>query len=90
MTHVTTTSMDLCIILFTFSSILSRARLAVFSMLRRIVTFAEASGISTVLIQVFIRFIMPIAGRRPIRYDRSGSFLAISWLAAISFALAHD
>ncbi len=89
MTHVTTTSMDLCIILFTFSSILSKARLAVFSMSRRIVTLAEASGISTVLMQVFIRFIMPIAGRRPIRYDRSGSFLAISWLAAMSFALAH-
>ena len=89
MTHVTTTSMDLCIILFTFSSILSKARLAVFSMSRRIVTLAEASGISTVLMQVFIRFIMPIAGRRPIRYDRSGSFLAISWLAAMSFELAH-
>ena len=84
-----TTSMDLCIILLTFSSILSRARLAVFSMSRRIITFAEASGISTVLMQVFMRFMIPIAGRRPIKYDRSGSFLAVSWLAAMSFALAY-
>lgn len=75
--------------LLTFSSILSRARFAVFSMSRRIVTLAEANGMSTVLMQVFIRFIIPIAGRRPIRYDRSGSFLAVSWLAAMSFALAH-
>ena len=76
-------------ILLTFSSIRSKARLAVFSMSRRIVTLAEASGMSTVLMQVFIRFVIPIAGRRPIRYDRSGSFLAVSWLAAMSFALAY-
>lgn len=75
-------------ILLTFSSTLSKARLAVFSMSRRIVTLAEASGMSTALMQVFIRFIIPIAGRRPIRYDRSGSSLAVSWLAAMSFALA--
>ena len=75
-------------ILFTFSSILSRAEFAVFSMSRRIVMLAEASGISTALMQVFIRFMIPIAGRRPIRYDRSGSFFAVSWLAAMSFALA--
>ena len=86
-TQVTTTSMDLCIMLLTFSSILSRARLAIFSMSRRIVTFAEASGMSTVLMQVFIRFMIPMAGRRPIRYDRSGSFLAVSWPAAMSFSL---
>lgn len=84
-----TTSMDLCIIVLTFSSILSRARLAVFSMSRRIVTLAEASGMSTVLMQVFMRLMIPIAGRRLIRYDRSGSFLAVSWLAAMSFALAN-
>lgn len=84
-----TTSIDLCIIVLTLSSILSRARLAVFSMSRRIVTLAEASGMSTVLMQVFIRFMIPIAGRRPIKYDRSGSFLAVSWLAAMSFALAN-
>lgn len=76
-------------ILLTFSSILSRARLAFFSMSRRIVTLAEASGIITVLMQVFIKFIIPIAGRRLMRYDRSGSFLAVSWLAAMSFALAY-
>ena len=76
-------------ILLTFSSILSRARLAFFSMLRRMVTLAEASGMITVLMQVFIRFIIPIAGRRLMRYDRSGSFLAVSWLAAMSFALAY-
>ena len=76
-------------ILLTFSSILSRARLASFSMLRRMVTLAEASGMITVLMQVFIRFIIPIAGRRLMRYDRSGSFLAVSWLAAMSFALAY-
>lgn len=65
-------------ILLTLSSILSRARLAVFSMSRRIVTLAEASGMSTVLMQVFIRFMIPMTGRRPIRYDTSGSFLAVS------------
>lgn len=75
--------------LFTFSSILSRAELAVFSMSRRIVILAEARGISTALMQVFIKFKIPIAGRKPIRYDRSGSFFAVSWLAAISFALVQ-
>ncbi len=84
-----TTSIDLCIILLTFSSILSRARLAVFSISRLIVTLAEARGISTALMQVFIRFMIPIAGRRPIKYDRSGSFFAVSWLAAMSFALEY-
>lgn len=88
-THVMTTSMDLCIMLLTFSSILSKARLAVFTMSRRIVTLAEASGMRTVLTQVFIRFSIPMAGRKPIRYDRSGSFLAVSWLAAMSFALTQ-
>ena len=77
-------------ILLTFSSILSRARLAIFSISRRIITLAEASGMSTVLMQVLIRFMIPIAGRRPIRYERSGSFLAVSWLAAKSFALASS
>lgn len=81
------TSIDLCMRLFTFSSILSRAKLAIFSISRRIVILADARGISTALMQVFIRFMMPMAGRRPMRYDKSGSFLAVSWLAAISFAL---
>lgn len=75
-------------ILFTFSSILSKAKLAVFSMSRRIIMLADANGISTALMQVFIKFMIPIAGRRPMRYDRSGSFFAASWLAAMSFALA--
>ena len=42
---------------------------------------------STVLMHVFIKFMIPTAGRRPTRYDRSGSFLAVSWLAAMSFSL---
>ena len=87
MTHVIATSIDLCMILLTFSSILSIARFAVFSMSRRMVTLAVASGINTVLIHVFIRWSMLIAERRPIRYERSGSFLAVSWLAAMSIAL---
>ena len=78
MTHVITTSIDLCIILLTFSSILSMATLAFLSMSRRIVIFAEANGTSTALTHVFIKFMIPIAGRKPIRYDRSGSFFAVS------------
>lgn len=87
MIQVIATSIDRCIMLFTFSSILSIARFAVFSMSRRIVTLADANGIRTVWTQVFIRDSMLIADRRPIRYERSGSFLADSWLAAMSFAL---
>lgn len=41
----------------------------------------------TLLMQVFIKCMMVIAERRLIKYERSGSFLALSWLAAISFAL---
>ena len=76
-------------ILLTLSSILSIARFAVFSISRRMVMLAVASGISTVLIHVFIRWSMLIAERRPIKYERSGSFLAVSWLAAMSIALTH-
>ncbi len=73
--------------LLTFSSILSMATFEVFSMSRRMVTLAEARGMRTVRMQAFRRYIVLVAGRKLIMYERSGSFLAVSCVVAISFAL---
>lgn len=63
-TQTRTTSIERCMIELTFSSMPSMAAVEVFSMSRRIVTLAVASGMRTVRMQVFIRYIVLMAGRR--------------------------
>ena len=81
------TSMVRCMILLILSSILLVAKAVFFSISRRIVILEAAKGIRTVLMQVSIKCTMAIAGCRVSRYERSGSFLLFSWVAAASFAL---
>ena len=76
-----------CIRALTLSSIWLIAMFVVFSISLRMVMFAAANGMSTVLIQVSIKCMIVIAACRFSRYERSGSVFVLSWAVAASFAL---
>ena len=57
------------------------------SMLRRTVILEAAKGTRTVLMQVIMRCMIVMAAYKLGMNERSGSFLALSWEAASSFAL---
>ena len=76
--QVRVTSSVRCMRTLTLSSIWFIAIFVVFSISLRIVTFAAASGMRTVLIQVSIRCMIVIADCRFSRYERSGSVFVFS------------
>ncbi len=77
-TQASATSMVRWTILLTFSSIRFIVVLVVFSISRRMPTLDEARGINMVLMQVINRCMTVKAERRLVRYERSGSVLALS------------
>ena len=85
--QVRVTSSVRCMRTLTLSSMWFNAIVVVFSISLRIVTFAAASGMRTVLMQVSIRCMIVMADCRFSRYERSGSFFVFSWAVAASLAL---
>lgn len=77
-TQASATSMVRWTILLNFSSIRFIVIFVVFSISRHMPTLDEARGINMVLMQVINRCMIVKAERRFVRYERSGSVLALS------------